>query len=166
MSDVFAVQENIGFINLRGEVGDVAFFEAAEKALGQVLPREPNHFSEDAHRVYWLGPDEWLVRTSAGEAPGLCRRLDEVLYGIHAAVNDVSGGNMAAKLSGETARAALEKGCTLDLYPGAFEPGSCAQTGLGKATVLLGMLDASPTYEIVVRRSFGDYLWHWLGHVI
>ena len=40
--------------------------------------------------------------------------------------------------------------------------GACAQTRLAKAPVLVRRLDDGGAYEIVVRRSFADYLWLWL----
>ena len=58
----------------------------------------------------------------------------------------------------------LAKGCTLDFHPSRFPVGACAQTGLAKAGVLVGKLDAAPRFELVVRRSFADYLVRWIMH--
>ena len=116
------------------------------------------------HRVYWLGPDEWLVVTSAEGAAALGSELAEALAGFHAAINDVSGGHVALCVSGVDARTVLAKGCTLDLHLQKFGPGQCARTGLAKATVLLGALDNESTYTIIVSRSFSDYLCRWLAH--
>ncbi len=68
------------------------------------------------------------------------------------------------RLAGARARDVLAKGCTIDFHPQVFQAGQCAQTALAKANVLIGLLDASPTYEIIVRRSFADYLERWLRH--
>jgi sarcosine oxidase subunit gamma len=38
----------------------------------------------------------------------------------------------------------------------------CAQSHLAKAPILIRQVDESPSFEIVVRRSFADYLWVWL----
>jgi len=50
----------------------------------------------------------------------------------------------------------------LDLHPDVFRAGDCAQSGLGKATMLLGCIDTAPVYEIIVRRSFSEYALRWL----
>ena len=56
----------------------------------------------------------------------------------------------------------MSKGCTVDLHPRVFGPGRCTQTHLGKAVVLIRQLDDSPSFDIIVRRSFADYLGLWL----
>jgi sarcosine oxidase subunit gamma len=129
------------------------------------LPLAANTFTAGSHRVYWLGPDEWLAVTTAAEAPGLVRSLESALAGRSFAVNDLSGGNVVLGLAGRKARDVLARGCTLDLHPDVFPVGAAAQTGLAKAGVLLGLVDDAPVFEIVVRRSFADYLCRWLAHV-
>jgi len=150
-----------GFINLRLNPRDRQALEAAERVLGQQAPLSANTFTGGEHNLYWLGPDEWLIATGAQRASELARELAEALKDFHAAVNDVSGGNVELLVSGANASMVLAKGCPLDLHPQAFAPGQCAQTGLGRAAVLLAAVDPS-TYAIVVRRSFARYLRRWL----
>lgn len=158
------VQSGLRFINLRGNAGDDAFIDAAAGVLGQNLPREPNRLTAGSHRIYWLGPDEWLVLTDAAGAAGAAAALSDGLTGQHAAVNDVSGGNVALKLRGAGARDVLARGCTLDLHADVFPVAACAQSGLAKANILLGCLDETPAYEVIVRRTFAEYLCRWLVH--
>ena len=153
-----------GFLNVRLDSRCEQAVEAAARVLGQPMPLASNTFTTGEHRVYWLGPDEWLVVTSAAAAAALGSELAEALAGFHAAINDVSGGHVALCVSGVDARTVLAKGCTLDLHPQVFGPGQCARTGLAKATVLLGALDNESTYTIIVSRSFSDYLCRWLAH--
>ena len=70
----------------------------------------------------------------------------------------------ALQLQGPGVRTLLAKGCTLDLHPSVFTISSCAQSGLAKANVLLCLADEAPTFIVVVRRSFADYLCRWLAH--
>ncbi len=158
------VQSDMGHINLRGDATDTGFVDAAETALGQPLPVEPNTATSGTRRIYWLGPDEWLVVTAAAGTAALTSALEAGLIGQHAAVNDLSGGNVALRLEGPRARDVLAKGCTLDLHPAELSVGQCAQSGLAKASILLGVLDETPAFEIVVRRSFADYMLRWLLH--
>lgn len=153
---------DLGHINLRGNMGDEGFVAAVEGVLGQALPVDPNTFSSEPHRVFWLGPDEWLIMTTAEDVAELVTRLGDAISGIHAAVNDISGGHVALLLEGRGTLELLSKGCTLDLHATVFPVGCCAQSGLAKASVLLACLDDSSTFVVVVRRSFADYLCRWL----
>ena len=158
-----SVRSGRGFLNLRLNPRLGQALEAAERILGQPMPRAANTFTAGEHEVYWLGPDEWLVATGAARVAGIDSELAEALGGFHAAVNDVSGGHVEVLVRGADARTVLAKGCTLDLHPREFAPGQCAQTGLGRAAILLAAGDPS-TYTIVVRRSFSDYLRRWLAN--
>jgi len=153
-----------GFINLRGSAAEPGFVASVEQALGQSLPVDANTLSAGAHRVYWLGPDEWLVVTAFDDASELCTALEDATEGGRAAVNDVSGGNVAIELSGPSSMDLLAKGCTIDFHASRFPTGACAQSGLAKAGILVGKLDASPRFELVVRRSFADYIVRWIMH--
>jgi sarcosine oxidase subunit gamma len=158
------VRGDLGHINLRGRVSDSGFLQMAGQELGQALPVEPNTFSVGEHRVCWLGPDEWLVVTPVTAAADIAERLEGALSPSHTAVNDVSGGQVALLLEGSGARELLARGCTLDLHPRVFRVGDCAQSLLGKAGVLIALVDDAPTFMVVVRRSFSDYLCRWLIH--
>lgn len=156
------VLAEIGHINLRGDPGRGAFREIAERVLGQPLPITPNTVSEGGHRVCWLGPDEWSVVTAAGDAGVLLEQLQTALAGEHAAVNDLSGGLAVVRISGADSRRLFARGCTLDFHPDKFVPGSCAQAGLAKASVLFIHTGGRDVFDLVVRRSFLDYMVRWL----
>lgn len=161
-SDSARIIDNLGHINLRGDPLNPVFVNNSQVALGQPLPIEANTSSAAKHRIYWLGPDEWLIVTAADDVAGVIATLNESLVDTHAAVNDLSGGQIIMQLTGSNACKILSKGCTLDFHPDVFRVGACAQSGLGKANVLIGLVDAVPTFDIVVRRSFSDYLARWL----
>lgn len=158
------VLSDVGHLNLRGDPHHSKFKKATQAVLGQSLPVDANTISDGEHRVFWLGPDEWLITTAAGGVATLLARLEKALADQHAAINDISGGNVALRLAGENARDLFAKGCTLDFHPDAFQVGTCAQSGLAKANVLFGLIDERPTFDIIVRRSFSDYLLQWLTH--
>jgi sarcosine oxidase, subunit gamma len=164
---VFRERALLGHIDLRGNPRDDQFTTAVETTLGIALPIAPNTFAEGAGAtVYWLGPDEWLIVTSRESEVSIARDLRSALAGLHAAVTKVSGGQTAIVLHGRAARDVLAKGCPLDLHPRAFGPGRCAQSHLAKAPILVRQVDADPTFEIIVRRSFADYLWLWLTDAV
>jgi sarcosine oxidase subunit gamma len=153
----------LGHINLRGDAAEPAFLKAVAGVLGFNLPGEPNTVAEgDGRVVYWLGPNEWLLVTPQERESELVAALQGSLSELFAAVTDVSSGQTVIAVDGEYARDLLAKGCTLDLHPRVFGPGECAQTLLAKAPVLIHHRRDAPLFELVVRRSFADYLWRWL----
>ena len=157
------VRGDLGHVNLRGAATDPAFVSAVKAAIQQPLPLTPNTVSQGEHHVFWLGPDEWLVVTARQQAAAAVQRLEQATSRMHASVNDLSGGQVALMLEGPGARELLAKGCPLDLHPQVFGPGECAQSGLARANVLLGVADDAPTFIIIVRRSFADYVCRWLA---
>jgi len=158
------IDSQVGHLNLRADCSDNGCIEALESQLGQSLPTTPNTLSEGEHRIYWLGPDEWLILTDLSQAVLLVEKLRKSVTGKHVALNDVSGGQIVLRLDGTGVRDLLAKGCTLDLHPRVFTAGMCAQSGLAKANVLIGLAGQSESFDIVVRRSFSDYLLRWLLH--
>jgi sarcosine oxidase subunit gamma len=153
--------DDVGHINLRGDPQQAVFRDAVEAVLGQSLPIEPNTISMEPHLICWLGPDEWQIQTTADGVAGLVIELQNALADQHTAVNDLSGGQVAFRVSGSNMRNLLAKACTLDFHREVFAAGSCAQSGLAKANVLIFCADDPDTFEIIVRRSFADYLQRW-----
>jgi sarcosine oxidase subunit gamma len=151
-----------GHINLRGDPDDARFAAAVERALGTPLPTIANTTRVAGDIVvYWLGPDEWLAVTPGEREQPIADALRSALEGVHSSVTQVTGGQTILVLRGAHVRDLLAKGCPFDLHSPAFRAGACAQTHLAKAGVLLRPL-GEDGIEIVVRRSFADYLYQWL----
>ena len=102
----------------------------------------------------WLGPDEWLVLGGTEED-----------YPRAAAVVDVSANRIVFELVGPDAADVLAQGCSLDLHPSGFTSGSCAQTLLALAQVILVRPDER-RFLVLVRPSFAPYLRAWLPDAI
>jgi sarcosine oxidase subunit gamma len=110
--------------------------------------------------VLWLGPAEWLVVGAAGTEPAIVEELEDALRGRFASIVDVSASRLAFDLG--DALDLLATGCPIDLDPGRWRPGMCAQTLFGAAQVLLHQLDDRTT-RVFVRPSFAGYLVARLG---
>jgi sarcosine oxidase subunit gamma len=154
----------LGHIGVRCDPADSALTDAIERALGGTLPRTPNTFqvAPAEHKVLWLGPDEWLVVTPEGGTGALMLSLRQACGDGFASVVELGSGQTVIEVSGPRAREVIAKGCPLDLHPRAFGPGRCAQSRLARALVTIAQLDEAPTFELIVRRSFAEYLWQWL----
>ncbi|MFF7650953.1 sarcosine oxidase subunit gamma [Streptomyces sp. NPDC007983] len=133
-----------------------------EKTLGVPLPRRCGDTTASGpHKVLWLGPDEWLV-VSRADGHAVAAELREALAGDPGSAVDVSANRTTLELRGPAARQVLEKGCPLDLHPRAFGPGQAVSTTVGPVAVLLWQVDDAPTYRLLPRSSFADYLARWL----
>lgn len=153
----------LGYINLRGRPAHTGFSAGVLKVLGVEVPTEPNTVIDaGANRIYWLGPDEWLIVTPTGQQDTLRRDLQKALEGVFSSVVDNSSGLTMIHVSGENAAALLATDCPLDLHPREFEPGQCAQTRLARAGMTISPLADGAGFEVIVRRSFADYLLLWL----
>lgn len=157
-----------GLINIRGDSNDAAFVAAVKKATRLDLPTTPNTVSGKpaTTRIFWLGPDEWMVVTK----PGGGKRAFDALWknlkmdGLHASVADTSEARTTITLSGANARNVMTKLCSLDFHPSQFGPGQCAQTIVAKVGVMITQTaetkTGGATYELYALRSFSTYLWN------
>lgn len=135
---------------------------ALARALGAPLPMGPSATASAAGvDVLWLGPDEWLVIAEAGAmAPAAAL---ERAAGPEATVVDVSAQRRIVELAGATSGDVLAQGCALDLHPRAFVPETCAQTLLARTgAILVRRRGDEPSWWIIVRASFAEYLAEWL----
>ncbi|MFW3170926.1 sarcosine oxidase subunit gamma [Geodermatophilus sp. CPCC 206100] len=155
-----AVEPFVAMVDVRlGTVG-----AAASAALGVDLPTAPNTWVRAGPgRAVWLGPDEWLL-TSTTEAPqDLEARIRAAVRPLGGSATDVSAQRIGLRLTGARVRDVLARGCSIDLHPRVFGRGSCAQTTLGQAgVVLLALSDAGDDVVVFVRSSFAGYLADWL----
>ena len=152
-------------LNIRGDAGDDAFCAGIEQVLGIHLPTQPGHYhTSRTHSLYWLGPDEWLLISQA-ESIGLQAQLRAALSG-HVSIVDVAGGQTIINLRGSAVAldTLLKKSSVYDFggWGAAVEGGGrCVQTTFAKASAVVANR-CDGTYELVVRRTFADYIARWL----
>lgn len=158
-------------VTMRADPSDGALLALLGAALGAAVPTTPNTVTVSADgrlHVLWLGPDEWLVFGSEGAAPDVAPVLEAAIRaaagGSFVTSVNVSSNRVGLEIEGADARALLGFGCALDLDPGRFGPGACAQTMVGRAGVILWAVGAepAPTFRLLVRPSFATYLETWL----
>ncbi len=151
----------LGHLTLRGQQNNDSFMAGCAEVLGVALPIQPlTSVEKGAVSVRWRSPDEWLVVLPAEQAFDVEKALRARIQGHYSVVN-VSGGQTILELSGPNARDVLKKSCPLDLHPSHFPVGKVAGTVFAKATALVRRT-GEERWELVVRRSFSDYLWAWI----
>jgi sarcosine oxidase subunit gamma len=158
---VLEEQAHLGHLNLRGNPEDEMFRRGVAEVFGLELPVEPGSCASNGEsRLYWLGPNEWLAIVAGGTEADVETRLRQTLSG-HFAVVDVSGGQTLISLSGAAVAMVLKKSSVYDFHPSQFTQGRCVQTTFAKASALVSKT-ADDSFELVIRRSFSDYLFRWI----
>ena len=153
-----------GLLMLRASSNMPALSDALRQRCN--LPLSSRLYSEthDAYCVRWMAPDNWLLSCPLNEAFDIEQSLRADTAG-HIAIVNLSGGYSVMELSGRDARSVLMKSTGYDVHPDHFSVGKVVNTTFAKAQVTLRVIELGESdarYEIIVRRSFSDYLWAWL----
>jgi sarcosine oxidase subunit gamma len=152
----------LGYLNLRTEPA-ADFLEQVERESGIRLPVEPNTFTEAGENTaLWLGPNEWLLVTPPQKETTLSQTITVAAQNRFFSLTDITHGNTTIRVRGPKAIQMLNKGCSLDLVPSLFPATWCAQTLLAKAHIILRPVNEPPAFDLIVRRSFAEYLVLWL----
>ena len=153
----------LDMLTLRGDATDAGFVSAVLAATGLALPVVANTASVgDGRQLFWLGPDEWLLKLPGGTGEAVEMALRAALAGKHFSVVSMGAGSTTLSVQGPAAADLLSRGCPLDLHARSFPDGSLAQSHISKANVVVYCLQAEQSYEVTVRRSFAEYLFKWL----
>ncbi|MDP3978210.1 MAG: sarcosine oxidase subunit gamma family protein [Pseudomonas sp.] len=151
----------LGHLTLRGDASDSNFAGGVYKALGLELPVALTLVANGATSLQWLGPDEWLLIVPSGSEFAVEQKLRAELEGQHIAVVNVSGGQTLVELSGPKVREMLMKSSIYDVHPSNFPVGKAVGTMFAKSQLVIRHT-GEDTWELIVRRSFADYIWLWL----
>jgi methylglutamate dehydrogenase subunit D len=135
--------------------------QRARETFGIEVPTTPRRIEAGPTAFVWSGPGQWLACAEGIEPVAFERRLRSELAGL-ASVSDQSDSRIVVRVSGPRARDMLTKGVMVDLHPRAFGPGDAAVTSIAYIGAHLWQVDATPTYELAVYRSFGSSFWRWL----
>jgi sarcosine oxidase subunit gamma len=145
---------------LRGDASLASFSKGVESATGLALPGTLQSNSANGWTLCWISPDEWLLIGPEDQAFAMETSLRSSLSG-HVAVVNVSGGQTLVRLAGANARQVLMKSSPYDVHDVNFPVGKVVTTVLAKSQATIRRV-SEDDWELVVRRSFADYVWRWL----
>ncbi|MEP1384793.1 MAG: sarcosine oxidase subunit gamma family protein [Paraglaciecola sp.] len=151
----------LGHLNLRGNAQDPEFVAGVAKALGLALPLAPcSSAQNDDTTIMWLSPDEWIILVEGGKEEATEASLRSNLTG-HFAVSDISGGQTILELSGDDCIKVLQKSTGYDVHLDNFPVGKVVGTTFAKSSAHIRRT-GEQSFQLVIRRSFSDYIWLWL----
>ncbi|MFT4825300.1 MAG: sarcosine oxidase subunit gamma [Halioglobus sp.] len=155
---------SLGHLVIRGDASNQNFLAGIEQVLGIKLPVKPRSSSISSSplgsSLYWLGPGEWLLLVDGETESQVEEKLRQVLTG-HFSVTIVTGGQTLINISGPNVDSVLKKSSVYDFHPNSFKVNECVQTTFAKATALFCRRE-NGSFDVVIRRSFADYLARWL----
>jgi sarcosine oxidase subunit gamma len=150
-----------GLLNLRCNKADKKQVTAVKKLLGIALPCDPlSSASNDDSVIRWLSPDEWLVSVDGAKAFELETAFQAKMPGHYSLVN-VSGGYTILEISGDHAVDVIKKSAPIDVHQSSFPNDKVVSTVFAKSGAIIRRI-ANDHFELIIRRSFADYLWLWL----
>lgn len=158
-------RDDLSMVSIAAAKGNVDAVRAVIRdTYGIELPSTPVRVAGEGIAFIWSGPDQWMAIAERGATRrDLEVELKPLLANI-AAVVDHSDGRAVVRISGARARDVLAKGVPVDLHPRAFKSNGVAITHASHIGIILWQLDATPTYEIAMFRSFADSFASWLSH--
>jgi sarcosine oxidase subunit gamma len=136
--------------------------DRVRQAFGVELPGKPRYTATRPVAFAWAGPSQWLALSEGIDGWAFELQLRSSLADVASFV-DQSDGRTIIRISGPCARHALAKGVHVDLHPSAFRPGDAAATVVAYVGVHFWQVDAVPTYEFTMFRSFAVSFWDWIA---
>ena len=157
---VFSEAGLLGHLTLRCDPNS-PLIAIAHSILGVALPLSPLTSVEQGDLVVrWIAPDEWLISLPNDQVFDLETRFRAEMNGHHSLVNG-SGGVTVYKLRGKNVVDMLKKSTPVDFHDSEFPVGKVVSTVFAKSGAVIRRTDEAE-FELVVRRSFADYIWIWI----
>ena len=142
-----------------GKANEVAV--KVRSVTGLDLPMGPKWVRKDGFALIGTALGQWLAVAGGKGALPLLAKLAAALKGL-ATIVDQSNGKAVLRITGPRARDTLAKGCSLDLHPRVFKPGSAATTPVALIDCQIWQVDEKPTYDLAVPTSYAESFWSWL----
>ena len=132
-----------------------------EQQLGTPWPQDVGAIASGRADILCIGPTDWLVTSRDPDPTALLHQLNAAFEDTPFRATNVSHALVRVELDGSEVRTLLLKGCSLDLHPSRFPPGTCARTRFASLPAIL-RCTGPHTFECIVTATYRDYLMSWL----
>ncbi|HZX85324.1 MAG TPA: sarcosine oxidase subunit gamma family protein [Reyranella sp.] len=148
------LRDDVAIATLAARKG-TALAPQIRQAFGVDLVDGPRAVTAGGTTFIGTAPGRWLATSETDS--DLADTLKGSLNGV-AAVTEQSDGYVVIDISGPQAREMWAKNVAIDLDPSVFKPGDAAATVVSYVGVTFWQLDASPSYRVLVARSYAGAL--------
>ena len=161
-NDHYSLTETaVGHLIIRIPVKNLKTAAAAIKSVTKLaIPKTLGASSNENFSLFWLSPDEFLMIVPEKTEADIEDKLRKAMKG-HYAIVDVTGGQTLLELSGERAETILKKSTVYDVHETNFPIGKVITTKFALSQIIITRT-ASDSFQLIVRRSFSDYIWQWI----
>ncbi|MEE9325968.1 MAG: sarcosine oxidase subunit gamma family protein [Cocleimonas sp.] len=150
-----------GHLVIRTSLKNKSVNTAVKTITGLNLATKPlSSVSNDKYLICWISPDEYLLLVPEKTEFEIESRLRDKIKG-HFAIVNITGGQTVLELSGERAETILKKSSSYDIHQSNFPVGKVVTTVFAKSQLILRRA-SDDSFQLVIRRSFSDYLWQWI----
>lgn len=150
-----------GHLTLRCNPANTKQLAAVERVLGLALPLQPLTSVENGgYSIRWMSPDEWLIIVPGQETFAVETKFRDEM-GDHYSLVNSSGGSTILEVSGVNVVEMLKKCTPIDLHSSEYPIGKVVSTLFAKSSAIIRRT-GEQSFELVIRRSFADYIWLWL----
>ena len=154
------LEKAYGHLIIRASRDNKSVQDALMKVTQLTLPTSLNSQQNDSFIINWIGPDEFLLLVPERTEFEAETRLRQVMQEHYAIVN-VTGGQTVLEISGERVESILKKSTSYDIHLKYFPIGKVVTTVFAKSQLVLRRT-AYDEFQLIIRRSFSDYLWNWI----
>jgi sarcosine oxidase subunit gamma len=140
----------------RNKRADLA--QIMQSRFGVALPDGPVVARGEKVSLLWAGRLQWLALAEQDAVPNLKAEMQAIVKDV-ASLSDQSDARVTVAVSGPKARDTLAKLTPIDLHPRCFVPLQTALTLFGYLTGQITQIDDTPSYQVIVFRSFAESFW-------
>ncbi len=161
-SNFYSLEEKAyGHLIIRTSNKNKTVAVSVKKLTGLALPTAPLSSVENtSYSIHWVSPDEYLLLVPETTEFDVESKLRKDIKGHYSIIN-ITGGQTVLELSGERAEIILKKSTSYDIHPNNLPEGKIVTTVFAKSQLLLRRT-GHDHFQLIIRRSFSDYLWQWI----
>ena len=134
---------------------------AIQTVTGLTLPTKPLSSTNNGSFIMnGMSPDEYLLLVPNKTEFEVESKLRQLIT-CHYAIVNITGGQTVLELSGKRSETILKKSTSYNIHSSAFPIGKVVTSVFAKSQAVIRRTDKQ-CFQLIVRRSFSDYLWKWI----
>ena len=149
--------ECIGLLSVRFDLEAKEFTNVMKSVVGLQTPQCRKFLTNKKYQIFWMSPDEVLVKGLYDDIFSLEIKLNEKLHGYHSSVVNISDSRVFFDLEGKGVQNLLGKYCPVDFSTDSFKIGDFRRTRMAQVPIALSLL-ADHKFQVMCFTSVKEYV--------